>query len=307
MTASASSRLEHMISVDQVDAELLTAILDRADQLAGQHQPTRQGRILVSLFYEPSTRTRLSFETAMLRLGGAVIGSEAAGHFSSATKGETLEDSVQVVATYGDVVVLRHHQVGAAARAAAVSSVPVINAGDGSGEHPTQALLDAYTIRRELGRLRDLHIAVCGDLRHSRTVRSLTRLLALFPGIRLTLVAPDVLQATVEQVAALRALGITVALSDNLRVAVRDADVLYHNRVQRERFTDADELARAMGGVRVGPDVVEAMPEHAIVMDPLPRVDEIDVSVDRDRRAAYFRQAANGVPLRMAVIEHLLG
>src|SRR5437870_3614724 len=195
MTATQASRaLQHVISSEQFDRPLLDALFARAGALERIRDDRLAHRIMATLFYEPSTRTRLSFEAAMLRLGGTVLGTEAAHSFSSAIKGETLEDTVRMVSAYADVIVLRHDQSGAAARAAAVATIPVVNAGDGPGEHPTQALLDLYTIERELGRVSGVHVAFCGDPRFGRTARSLALLLAMYPNVRFTFVAPGVVQ-----------------------------------------------------------------------------------------------------------------
>jgi aspartate carbamoyltransferase catalytic subunit len=299
--------LDHVVSAAQFDRPLLDALFARATALEGTRGHSLSGRIMATLFYEPSTRTRLSFESAMLRLGGSVLGTEAAYVFSSAMKGETLEDTIRMVCSYADVIVLRHDREGAAAQAAAVASVPVINAGDGPGEHPTQSLLDLFTIERELGRIEGLHVAICGDLRFGRTARSLARLLALYDGIRLSFVAPDVVQVGADIRALLDERQVPYQLHDRLDEVITSADVVYQTRVQKERFTDAGEFDRARGAIRIDAAAMKLLPAGSVVMHPLPRVDEIDPEVDADPRAAYFRQAANGVALRMALLEVLLG
>ena len=298
--------LGNVISSEQFDRPLLDLLFDRAAVLAGVRDDRLAHRVMASLFYEPSTRTRLSFESAMLRLGGAVLGTEAAHTFSSAIKGETLEDTVRMVSTYADVIVLRHDQAGAAARAASVASVPVVNAGDGPGEHPTQALLDLYTIQRELGHVEGVRVAFCGDLRFGRTARSLALLLALYPGIRLSFVAPEVVQVGADILARLEAHGVPCRLANQLTDVLDDVDVVYQTRVQKERFTDPQEYEEARTAIRIDGAVMRRLPATAIVMHPLPRVDEIAPEVDADPRAAYFRQAANGVAIRMALLEMLL-
>ena len=295
-----------MISSEQFDRPLLDRLFDRAALLAAVRDDRLAHKVMASLFYEPSTRTRLSFESAMLRLGGAVLGTEAAHTFSSAIKGETLEDTVRMVSTYADVIVLRHDQAGAAARAAGVASVPVVNAGDGPGEHPTQALLDLYTIQRELGHVEGVRVAFCGDLRFGRTARSLALLLALYPGIRLSFVAPEVVQVGADILARLEAHGVPCRLADQLTDVLDDVDVVYQTRVQKERFTDPHEYELARTAIRIDESIMRRLPATAIVMHPLPRVDEIAPEVDADPRAAYFRQAANGVAIRMALLEMLL-
>jgi len=298
--------LGHVISAEQFDRELLDRLFRRATALAGVRDDRLAHQVMATLFYEPSTRTRLSFESAMLRLGGAVIGTEAARTFSSAIKGETLEDTVRMVSTYADVIVLRHDEAGAAARAASVASVPVVNAGDGPGEHPTQALLDLYTIERELGHVEGVSVAFCGDLRFGRTARSLALLLALYPGVRLAFVAPAVIQIGGDILARLEARGIECRLVDHLTDVLDGVDVVYQTRVQKERFTDPLEFEQARTAIRIDGAVMRRLPATAIVMHPLPRVDEIAPEVDADPRAAYFRQAANGVAIRMALLEMLL-
>jgi aspartate carbamoyltransferase catalytic subunit len=300
------TRLRHVVSSEQYDPEMLSALFARARELGGVRDGRLSGRIMASLFYEPSTRTRLSFESAMLRLGGSVLGTEAAHTFSSAIKGETLEDTVRMVSTYADVIVLRHDQLGAAARAAAIAAVPVINAGDGPGEHPTQALLDLFTIERELGHVDGVSVAFCGDLRFGRTARSLALLLAQYPGVRFAFVAPAVVQVGPDITARLDARGVPYTMSDSLRDVAADVDVVYQTRVQRERFTDVGEFEQARSVFRIDAAVMRELRPTSVVMHPLPRVDEIAPEVDADPRAAYFRQAANGVAIRMALLEALL-
>ncbi len=299
--------LDHVLSAHQFDRALIDEVCARARALEDVRDQRLGSRIMATLFYEPSTRTRLSFESAMLRLGGSVIGTEAAGAFSSAVKGETIEDTIRMVNAYADVVVLRHDRAGAARRAAEVSEIPVINAGDGPAEHPTQALLDICTIERELGRLDDLHVALCGDLRHGRTARSLVLLLSRYPGIRLSFVAPEVVQMGADIRSLLDTRGIPFVQTDRLAEIAGGIDVLYQTRIQKERFEDPSEFQAARAGTRVDLALMELLPAHAIVMHPLPRVDEILPEVDADPRAAYFRQARNGVTVRMALLDMLLG
>jgi aspartate carbamoyltransferase catalytic subunit len=298
--------LDHVVSAAQFDRPMLDALFARATALEGTRGHSLSGRIMATLFYEASTRTRLSFESAMLRLGGSVLGTEAARAFSSAVKGETLEDTIRMVCAYADVIVLRHDHEGAAGQAAAVATVPVINAGDGPGEHPTQSLLDLFTIDRELGHIDGVHVAICGDLRFGRTTRSLARLLALYDGVHLSFVAPDVVQLGADVRAYLDKRGVPYTLHDRLDDVVGTADVVYQTRVQKERFTDLAEFEAARGAIRIDARTMERLPAGSVVMHPLPRVDEIDPAVDTDPRAAYFRQAANGVALRMALLELLL-
>ena len=300
------TRLRHVVSSEQFDRDTLATLFSRAQALDGVRDHRLDGRIMASLFYEPSTRTRLSFESAMLRLGGSVLGTEAAHTFSSAIKGETLEDTVRMVSSYADLIVLRHDQIGAAVRAAEVATVPVINAGDGPGEHPTQALLDLFTIQREVGHIDGVSVAFCGDLRFGRTARSLALLLAQYPGVRFFFVAPPVVQVGPDIIRRLDKRGVPYTLGDSLRDVAGSVDVVYQTRVQRERYTDAAEFELANTAFRIDADFMRGLRDTAVVMHPLPRVDEIAPEVDADPRAAYFRQAANGVVLRMALLDWLL-
>ena len=303
------TKLRHVVSSEQFHPTELAALFARAESLDGARDHRLAQRIMASLFYEPSTRTRLSFESAMLRLGGSVLGTEAAHTFSSAIKGETLEDTVRMVSTYADIIVLRHDQQGAAERAAKVATVPVINAGDGPGEHPTQALLDLFTIQREVGHIDGVSVAFCGDLRFGRTARSLALLLSQYPNVRLVFVAPEVVQVGADIRARLDERHVHYTLSENLREVVGAVDVVYQTRVQKERFRpDVQEIDanRNASAFRIDAEVMGLLRPSARVMHPLPRVDEIAPEVDSDPRAAYFRQAANGVAVRMALLEWLL-
>ncbi len=303
--------LAHVIAAQQFDRDRLRQLFERTDEMeqlrlqgGGQVLPDK---IMATLFYEPSTRTRLSFEAAMLRLGGQVISTENARDFSSAVKGETLEDTVRIVGAYADCIVLRHYEEGAAARAALVSPVPIVNAGDGPGQHPTQALLDLYTIQAELGRLDQLHVVMVGDLAYGRTVHSLAYLLALFQGLRVTLVAPAQIRMRQGVVDHLKSHGARVCERDDLLQGVADADVVYQTRIQKERLPPSiEETDDERRRFRITEEVMAALPQHAIVMHPLPRVGEIDPAVDPDPRSAYFRQARNGVAVRMALLQLLL-
>lgn len=241
----------------------------------------------------------------MHRLGGQVLSAESAGKASSAAKGESIEDAIRVISGYADAIVIRHPEIGAADRAALAATVPVINAGDGAGHHPTQALLDLYTIRKELGRLDRLRVALVGDLRHGRTVRSLASLLARFPDNELVLVSPPGLRLGDE----IRAeLGETrVEETADLDEVVPSLDVLYQTRIQAERFESLEAYERYRGVYVVTPETMQRLPEHALLMHPLPRVGEIDPQVDSDPRAAYFRQTRNGLWIRMAVLDWALG
>ncbi|GAC1654401.1 MAG: aspartate carbamoyltransferase [Candidatus Dormibacteraceae bacterium] len=303
-------RLKHVVESQQFSRELLDEIMTRASEM--EREPHRasgrlQGRVMAALFYEPSTRTRLSFEAAMLRVGGQTMGTDNAGEFSSAAKGETLEDTIRIVNGYADVIVLRHPEEGAARRAAAVSQVPVINAGDGRGQHPTQALLDIYTIRAELGRIDGVEIAMVGDLANGRTVRSLTYLLSKYRDVRIWFVAPPQVGMRQDIKDHLDEKGIEWAETEDLDPILGKVDVVYQTRIQKERFADPDQYQALKGIYRISLETMERLGPHAIVMHPLPRVDEIAAEVDADPRAAYFRQARNGLFIRMALLDMVLG
>jgi len=261
------------------------------------------GRIMATLFYEPSTRTRLSFESAMSRLGGVLLSTESAGEYSSAAKGETLEDTIRTIENYTDCIVLRHFQEGSAKRAAKVSSVPILNAGDGPGQHPSQALLDVYSIKKEIGRLDNFKIGMVGDLLNGRTVRSLAYLLSMYEGVKVYFVAPEVVRMKQDIKDFLTERGVHWEEVYDLREVASDVDVLYMTRIQKERFSDMKEYEKAKGKYILNADVMKSMHKDAVVLHPLPRVDEISVDVDPDPRAAYFRQAKNGLYIRMALIK----
>jgi aspartate carbamoyltransferase catalytic subunit len=302
-------RLKHVIESQQFSRNLLEQIMTRASEM--EREPHRaagrlQGRVMAALFYEPSTRTRLSFEAAMLRLGGSAMGTDNAREFSSAAKGETLEDTIRIVNGYADVIVLRHDEDGAARRAAAVSAVPVINAGDGRGQHPTQALLDIYTIRAELGRVDGVEIAMVGDLANGRTVRSLTYLLSKYRDVRIWFVAPQAVAMRQDIKDHLDEHNVEWNETEDLDSILGKVDVVYQTRIQKERFTDLADYMAVRGVYRITPETMQRLGPQAIVMHPLPRVDEIDPEVDADPRAAYFRQARNGLFIRMALLDMVL-
>ncbi|KAF5202109.1 Aspartate carbamoyltransferase protein [Thalictrum thalictroides] len=269
-------QLDDILDAQQFDRDILTAIFKVARDMEGIEKGSSgsqilKGYLMATLFYEPSTRTRLSFESAMKRLGGEVLTTENAREFSSAAKGETLEDTIRTVEGYADIIVIRHFESGAARRAAFTAGIPVINAGDGPGQHPSQALLDVYTIEREIGKLDGIKVGLVGDLANGRTVRSLAYLLSKYQNVKIYFVAPDV-----------------VRMKDDIK------DYLTSKGVEWEETADLMEVAS------------ECDVKHAVVMHPLPRLDEITVDVDSDPRAAYFRQAKNGLYIRMALLKLLL-
>lgn len=275
----------------------------------GTRQAIRQildGDIVATVFYEPSTRTRFSFEAATQKLGGQLLTSESAGQFSSAIKGETLEDSIRVIAGYANMIVLRHPEIGSAEKAARVSPVPIINAGDGAGEHPTQALLDLYTIQRELNTIDNLRIALVGDLLYGRTIHSLTQLLEVAKNPQLYLVSPEQLRLPGQYRAMLKAKGIKFTETADLTSILPEVDVVYMTRIQKERFKDNPDLYDYIkDSFIMGMDEVEQMNDKAIIMHPLPRVNEISTDIDNTSKAAYFRQAQNGLYVRMALLSGL--
>jgi aspartate carbamoyltransferase catalytic subunit len=305
------SRLRHVIRAEQlVDSVLLDELFASADGLEREDKARAlkyplQGRILATMFYEPSTRTRFSFEAAMQKLGGGVLTAENALDNSSASKGETIADTVRVVSGYADAIVLRHPQVGTAEMAAEASPVPIINAGDGAGEHPTQALIDVYTIRKELGRLEDLNIALVGDLKNGRTIHSLLPFLIKAPGVSLTLISPPQLRLPGRYVRMLQEADTRFAETTRL-ARVQPADVVYVTRVQRERFASAEEYDAVKDSYRIDLHVADSLKTRSIILHALPRTTEISPEVDQDARAAYFRQARNGLYVRMALLKYLL-
>ncbi|KAL7584314.1 hypothetical protein Lser_V15G41921 [Lactuca serriola] len=262
---------------------------------------------IATLFYEPSTRTRISFESAIKRLGGEVLTTENAREFSSAAKGETLEDSIRTVEGYSDIIVMRHFESGAARRVAMTANIPVINVGDGPGQHPSQALLDVYTIEREIGKLDGIKVALVGDLANGRTVRSLAYLLAKYNDVKIYFVSPEVVKMKVDIKEYLTLKGVEWEESVDLKEVASKCDVVYQTRIQKEHFGERSDIyEEARGKYIIDRDVLGVMQKHAIVMHPLLRLDDITVDVDGDPRAAYCRQAKNGLYIRMALLKLLL-
>jgi len=303
-------KLNHLIESQQLGKDFLFDLFKRADELRdnGRCSKSLKGKVLTTLFYEPSTRTRLSFESAMLRLGGQVMGTENAGEFSSAIKGESLEDSIRVIASYSDGIVMRHDKTGSAAKAAQVSSVPIINAGDGMGQHPTQALLDAYTLKREFGRIEELDIVMVGDLASGRTVRSLCYLLGKFNGNKITFVSPDNLRMGKDIKEYLDKHNVNYNEKTDLNKILPFADAVYMTRIQEERIS-AEDYEKAKGKYVINEDNFDLVKKESRIMHPLPHVEEIHlpVSIEKnDKRVAYFRQAENGLYVRMALLENML-
>lgn len=301
---------QHILSVKQFDREKLQYIHRVADEM--RSLVTRfgkanllDGKILANLFYEPSTRTSSSFQAAMLRLGGRNISINSV-RYSSVTKGESLPDTVRTLESYCDLTVLRHPQVGAAAEAARYARKPLINAGDGTGEHPTQALLDIYTIEHDLERLDGLKVAMMGDLKYGRTVHSLTRLLSLYD-TEFYFVSPEILSMPDYILDEVHATEHRFSVLRDVDQIIGEIDVLYMTRVQKERFEDPEQYERVRDYYVVDPELMSHAKEDMILMHPLPRVYEISMEVDQDPRAAYFRQMENGMYIRMALLAAVLG
>ncbi len=306
--------LKHVYESQQFDLEQLDIIFNVADEMKkdlsmGQRRYSQalKDKIMASLFYEPSTRTRFSFESAMARLGGSILTTENAKEFSSAAKGETLYDSTRVMCGYADLIVMRHNEPGSAKMAAEASSVPVINAGDGSGQHPTQALLDLYTIKDCFPTIDGLSIAMVGDLKYGRTVRSLSYLLTKYDNITIYFVSPSVCRMDDDLKNYLTTNNVEWKEEDSLEKVLPLVDCVYMTRIQKERFHDLEDYQRASGKYILGIEKVKLMKAKSIIMHPLPRVDEIPQEIDLDPRAKYFEQAENGIYIRMALLFLLSG
>jgi aspartate carbamoyltransferase catalytic subunit len=306
-------KLKHILESQQFTRPLINELFSVADQmdriLVRGGTKDYDKKIMATLFYEPSTRTRFSFEAAMHRLGGRVLSTENAREFSSGAAGESLEDTINVLNNYTDVIVLRHNEIDGSRRAAKVSQVPIINAGDGKGgQHPTQALLDLYTIYKERGSIEGLKIAFSGDLASGRTVRSLSYLLGKFERVRLYFVAPPVIQMKNDILEYLDKNEVWYDITDGLKSVVPEVDVVYQTRIEKARFGDKPEdYEKYIKEYYIDRDMLQRMSRDAIIMHPLPRLKEISQNVDDDPRAAYFRQAKNGILIRMALLSMVFG
>jgi len=299
-----------VISVKDFSKSEIVGILNYAKKMipyakGEKHTDILKEKILSSLFFEPSTRTRLSFESAMHRLGGSVIGF-ADPNATSQKKGESLADAIRMADSYSDAIVIRHPQEGAARLSAEFSNSPVLNAGDGAGQHPTQCLLDLFTIITEKKKIKDKKIVLLGDLKYGRTVHSLAYALSLF-GAELTFVSPQSLKMPKEVISECKEFGVEPSSTTNLDSAIKEADVLYVTRIQKERFPDAEEYNSVVGAYKVDNGLLKHAKEDLIIMHPLPRVVEIDPQVDKTPHALYFKQAFNGVPVRMALLSLIYG
>jgi len=301
-------KLNHFIESQQLDKQTIFSLFKKADELKKSNKKMFSKKILATLFYEPSTRTRLSFESAMLKLGGNIISTENAKEFSSAIKGESLEDTIRIISSYADIIVLRHFEEGAAKVAASVSYVPIINGGDGSGQHPTQALLDIYTIWKEIGRIENLTVVMVGDLKHGRTVRSLCYLLGKFKGIKIIFVAPKHLLIKDDIKGYLKRHNVEFEEQTELDRYLPKADVVYMTRIQKERMSN-EEYQSAKEMYSITDESLKLLNKNARLLHPLPHIEEIKLSLkteQEDKRVAYFRQAKNGLYIRMALLSYLL-
>jgi aspartate carbamoyltransferase len=301
---------KHILSVSQfarVDLEYIFTVAEEMRTMVERVGTfdLLKGKVLANLFYEPSTRTSSSFIAAIERLGGSAIPINEV-RYSSVSKGESLPDTVRTLECYADVIVLRHPDTGSAATAARYCRKPIINAGDGIGEHPTQALLDLFTIREELGRIDGLTVTMLGDLKYGRTVHSLARLLALYD-VNINYVSPAILRMPSELLDELNRRGVRQAEPADWESALAETDVLYVTRVQKERFTNPDEYEEVKGSYVITPETMKKAKQRMILMHPLPRVGEIALEVDDDPRAAYFRQMEYGLYIRMALLAMVLG
>lgn len=301
--------LQHVSSIKQLcDKKLLDDLFERAARFEklspDQYPQTLKNKIIASLFFEPSTRTRFSFETAVYRLGGNVITVENGSVSSSAVKGETIEDTIRTINGYADGVIMRHPADGAASKAAAVSAIPFINAGEGAGEHPTQALLDLYTIQRAKGKIDGLKIALVGDLLYGRTVHSLIYLLSIYD-VELFLVAPPALKVPAHYKNHLRENNVKTLEAESWDSVIDKVDVLYMTRVQKERFKTAKDYKKYKDSFILDNSSLKKLNNKAAILHPLPRVNEIASEIDTDPRALYFEQVKNGLFVRMALLDYI--
>ena len=304
-------RLPHLYESQQFSKELLFSLFEDAEQIRQNpkfYSQALNGKVLATLFYEPSTRTRLSFESAMLKLGGSVISTENAKEFSSAVKGESIQDTIRIVSSYADAIVIRHYEQGAAELASQISKIPVINAGDGKGQHPTQALLDVFTIYKEINRLKDFTIIFVGDLASGRTVRSLSYLLGKFENIKIIFVSPENLKIGEDIKAYLIRHNIDFKEETDLNKVLPIADIIYMTRIQKERISKED-YEEARGKYVINENNLHLIRPDARILHPLPHVEEISLPIEieqEDKRVAYFRQAENGLYVRMALLCNML-
>ena len=301
-------RLKNIISIKDFEREDIEYILDEASKLENVAQSKEvseelKGKLLSLMFFEPSTRTKMSFETSMKRLGGDCIGFENTGS-SSVSKGESIADTAKMFEAYSDALVIRHELEGVSKFISDIVDVPVINAGDGAGQHPTQTLLDLYTIRKELGEIDNLKIALIGDLKFGRTVHSLSNALGMFENVKIYLVSPPELRMPQEILLDLDKTNVTYEETDSIEDVIDDVNVLYVTRIQKERFADIEDYLKIKGAYIINKKMLDG--KDLIVMHPLPRIDEISGDVDNTKYNKYFTQAANAVPVRMAILKTLI-
>ena len=299
---------KHIIDVNQFDKNFVLELLKFTNKIKSnpkKYKNTLKDKIVAMIFYEASTRTRFSFESAVYRLGGNIITTENAREFSSASKGETIEDSIKVIATFVDFIILRHFEDDSSERACAISKVPLINAGAGKNQHPTQALLDVYTIYDKFGKLENLKITIVGDLLRGRTVNSLIFLLSKFKHNEFYFVSPKNSKLKKEVLKYLKKNNIKYTETENLQKILSKTDVLYMTRIQKERFENIKEYKKAENKFILDQKGANTMPKNAIIMHPLPRVEEISKEVDDNKRAVYFEQVENGLYVRMALLKLL--
>ncbi|MFW9945096.1 MAG: aspartate carbamoyltransferase [Candidatus Sifarchaeia archaeon] len=303
------AKLHDLISIQDLDRKTIDLILKTAEEMediAINRSTELSDRIMATLFFEPSTRTRLSFESAMIRLGGRVLGFADVISTSAGGKGETLADTIRTVEKYADVIVIRHPLDGSARVAAEFSDIPIINAGSGSEEHPTQALLDLYSIKKLKGNIDGLSISLCGDLRYGRTVHSLGMALSYYD-VNIKLAAPPTLRMKRAIIDEMKKAGVRVTEVDTVEEAVKDVDVVYMTRIQKERFPDVREYDDVKGKFRITADEIGLMKNDAIILHPLPRVDELASEIDSTPHAKYFDQVYSGVVTRMAILKLIFG
>ena len=301
-------KLKNIISIKDFEREDIEYILNEAEKLedvakSKEISEELKGKLLGLMFFEPSTRTRMSFETAMKRLGGECIGFESSGS-SSVSKGESIADTAKMFEGYSDALVIRHELEGVSKFISDIVDVPVINAGDGAGQHPTQTLLDLYTIKKEIGEIDNLKIALIGDLKFGRTVHSLSNALGMFKNVKIYLVSPPELKMPQEVLLDINKTNVTWEEVDSIEKIIDDIDVLYVTRIQKERFGDIEDYLKIKGAYIINKKMLEG--KDLIVMHPLPRIDEIDTDVDNTKYNKYFTQAANAVPVRMAILKTLI-
>jgi len=298
-----------IVNIGDLELDEIELVLDTAREMVPTARGEKRsrildGKVLASLFFEASTRTRLSFETAMQRLGGGVI-TIAGTEGTSLIKGETLADTIRMADGYADIIALRHPREGAARMSATFARAPIINGGDGAGQHPTQTLLDLFTIRQEVGEIGKQHVTIVGDLRYGRTVHSLSLALGRL-GATMTFVAPNIIQMPDHIISDLKEMGVEVKKTSDLKEEIPNSDVIYMTRIQKERFAEEEEYRKVAGAFKLKTRMIEEAKKSMIIMHPLPRVDEIHPEIDATPHAKYFVQAFNGVPVRMALLKLVL-